>query len=187
MTFRRCLSRDYTLFTWYRDANNSVVLKEIYYDNEWFGHEGTYEKSAFDHAHHERAFRLDSEDVRSWLESFIKKEGEVGERMSKYTLGDYDYEIPGSGKDSLQWEIEWLKAEWHAEIERSKIYAAGQDKIIGLLDSETQRLKEELDRLKVLCARAADALEDTLPMKQYTSQFKLQYFDLLEELRKAAP
>jgi hypothetical protein len=31
--------------------------------------------------------------------------------MSKYILGDYDYQIPGSGRDALEWELGRLKAE----------------------------------------------------------------------------
>jgi hypothetical protein len=64
MTFRRSLTRDYTLFTWKRDTGNAVILKEIYYENEWIGREGTYEKSVFDDAHHNRAFRLEAKDIQ---------------------------------------------------------------------------------------------------------------------------
>ena len=64
---------------------------------------------------------------------------------------------------------------------------------MNMQDLEIERLRNEIVVLQrnefymeELLTRAADALEDSLPMKQYASQFKLPYFDLIAELRKAA-
>jgi hypothetical protein len=66
-------------------------------------------------------------------------------------------------------EIECLKAEWHAEIERSKTYARARDLIVEIRDAE-------ISGLKALLTRAADALECFI---DYPLPF-------VEELRKAA-
>jgi hypothetical protein len=56
-------------------------------------------------------------------------------------------------------------------------------------DDIQDRIKEkdaEIERLKALLVRAAKEMEEALLMKQHASHFKLSYFDLIDELRKAA-
>src|SRR4029077_9403007 len=73
-----------------------------------------------------------------------------------------------------------------------------QDEAYTEACEEIERLKAQLEKgrlaneqeanrkLLALLTRAADALEDCLPMKRYAAVFKLPYYDLIAELRKAA-
>jgi hypothetical protein len=79
----------------------------------------------------------------------------------------------------LRAENECLKAEWHAEIERSKTYARARDLIVEIRDAE-------ISVLKALLTRAANALENRMPIARVGVEGMDDDFDLIAELRKAA-
>src|SRR4029077_5348014 len=98
--------------------------------------------------------------------------------MSKYTLGDFDYQIPGSGRDALEWELSRSGEELDclkAEIARLKedLWTAKQD----ITDLAIRR-----SRLEDLCTRAADALQYATEEPKVWCNFN----KLIAELRKAA-